>query len=107
MLDPDNASQMADLDTILKNIKETGYINGRASRLPWMAALLAIRDMPIPEQDNMLSANMRKIAADALAASGSAIGPIGSNQHDCEPQSAQGDGSDRAKPVTPNGEMEQ
>lgn len=32
----------------------------------WRTALLAIRDMPIPEQDNMLSANMRKIAVEAL-----------------------------------------
>jgi hypothetical protein len=31
-------------------------------------ALMAIRDMPMSEQDDMLSANMRKIAADALAA---------------------------------------
>lgn len=68
MLDPDNVGLMADLDAIMKNTRETGYVNGRASRLPWLAALLAIRDMPIPEQDNMLSANMRKIAADALAA---------------------------------------
>lgn len=31
-------------------------------------ALYLIRDFPIQEQDNMLAANMRKIAADALAA---------------------------------------
>jgi hypothetical protein len=67
-IDLSNAEQMALLDTILKNTRETGYINGRASRLPWMAALLAIRDMPISQQDNPLSASMRKIAADALAA---------------------------------------
>lgn len=30
-------------------------------------ALRAIAEMPIPEQDNMLAANMRKIALDALA----------------------------------------
>lgn len=29
-------------------------------------ALLAIRDMPIPEQDNIISANMRQIAREAL-----------------------------------------
>lgn len=62
------SGKASDLAAILKATKETGYINGRASRLPWLAALLAIRDMPLPEQDNMISANMRKIAADALAA---------------------------------------
>lgn len=34
-----------------------------------MMALTAIRDLPLPEQDNMVSANMRRIAAEALAAS--------------------------------------
>ena len=32
-------------------------------------ALIVIRDMPIPEQDNMLSASMRKVAAEALSPS--------------------------------------
>jgi hypothetical protein len=68
MLDPDNTDQMVALRECIDIAKQTGYIIGRASRLPFLAALLAIRDMPIPEQDNMLSANMRKIAADALKA---------------------------------------
>jgi hypothetical protein len=42
MLDPDNAGQMADLGAILKNTRETGYINGRASRLPLVAAAQSI-----------------------------------------------------------------
>jgi hypothetical protein len=53
---------MTALRDIMKTAKQTGYINGRASRLPFLAALLAIRDMPISEQD------MRKVAADAIAA---------------------------------------
>lgn len=70
-IDPDNLEEMSVLNSLIRNTKEIGYVNGRASRLPWMAALLAIRDMPIPTQDNMLSASMRKIAADALAADAS------------------------------------
>ncbi len=62
MLDPNNTYQMTALRDIMKTAKQTGYINGRASRLPFLAALLAIRDMPISEQD------MRKVAADAIAA---------------------------------------
>lgn len=30
------------------------------------SALRTIADMPMPEQDNMLSANMRKVASEAL-----------------------------------------
>jgi hypothetical protein len=31
-----------------------------------LVALITIRDMPMPEQDDMLSANMRQIAKEAL-----------------------------------------
>lgn len=58
----------SDLAETLNAAKKTGYINGRASRLHCLFALLAIHDMPLPEQDNMISANMRKIAAAAIAA---------------------------------------
>ncbi len=67
MLDPENHSEMTMLTEVLANTKLTGYINGRVSRLPLLRALLIIRDMPIPEQDNMVAANMRKVARDALA----------------------------------------
>jgi hypothetical protein len=33
----------------------------------WLA-LRTIADLPIPEQDNMIAANMRKVALDAIAA---------------------------------------
>jgi hypothetical protein len=42
----------------------TGDWKSEAIRL--RQALVCIRDLPIPEQDNMLSANMRAIAAEAV-----------------------------------------
>jgi hypothetical protein len=42
----------------------TGDWESEAIRL--RQALVCIRDLPIPEQDNMLSANMRAIAAEAV-----------------------------------------
>lgn len=62
------SGKASDLAEILNAAKETGYINGRASRLHCLFALLAIHDMPLPEQDNMISANMRKIALAAIKA---------------------------------------
>jgi hypothetical protein len=34
---------------------------------PLVLALTVIRDFPIPAQDNLLSANMRQVAGDALS----------------------------------------
>lgn len=44
--------------------KEMMFLVGRIGKLH--AALETIATLPMPEQDNMLSANMRKIAADAI-----------------------------------------
>lgn len=62
------SGKASDLAAILKAAKETGYIKGRASRIDCLFALLAIHDMPLREQDNMISANMRKIALAAIEA---------------------------------------
>lgn len=35
-------------------------------KIKMQVALLTIRDLPFPEQDNMISANMRRIATDTL-----------------------------------------
>lgn len=44
MLDPDNADEMAALHESLTSARENGYANGRASRLPLVAAAKAVLD---------------------------------------------------------------
>lgn len=44
MLDPDNADEMAALHESLTSARESGYANGRASRLPLVSAAKAVLD---------------------------------------------------------------
>lgn len=47
-----------------------------------LLALSVIAEMPLSEQDNMVAANMRRIAVGALAAQAAATGALGSESRD-------------------------
>jgi hypothetical protein len=60
----DQAAEISDAD-LIAHLKACRRNQSETLRGLWLA-LKAISDMPIPEQDNMLSANMRVVAKQAL-----------------------------------------
>ena len=58
------AEPMTDAE-LIEHLTRSRHDQAKTIRSLWRA-LETIRDMPLPEQDNMISANMRKVAKDIL-----------------------------------------